>query len=587
MKAFLMYRDRDFDPGQLLSRREKELRSRSADQGLDLRQLLPWNEAALTQDLGLDILFRAMAAGDNFLLEVVKVAVLSGGSDLDTMLYRQHVLRDCARHESIVREVYQIAIDAIEGEKRNYWSFFSRYPSGILHRAVDVLQMFVGVLKRLRGVADQHGAAFSSEGFVRLFAMLRRELSDEYFVAIEAHLRRLKFRGGVLISAQLGKGNKGARYVLRKPHVDDRGWLARLLSQKPAGYSFQLHPRDEAGARALSELRDQGVNLVANALAQSTDHILSFFQMLRTELAFYIGCLNLQRCLAEIGAPTCYPAPALGGTRKLSFSELYDPSLALSAGRKVVGNDLNADGKELVVITGANTGGKSTFMRSLGSAQLMMQAGMFVGAETFSAEVRDGVSTHYRREEDATMESGKLDEELGRMGDIVDRLTARSMVLFNESFAATNEREGSQIASQITTALLEAGIKVVFVTHLFELARGLYEAKMPNAIFLRAERRADGTRTFRLIEGEPLQTSFGKDLYNSVFGPERPLVERTSVPVTPCSLAPPRTAAFPVRRTSKLNKDISGSGKGKERKKSKHHNGGGVATHVQKDPCGQ
>jgi DNA mismatch repair ATPase MutS len=210
------------------------------------------------------------------------------------------------------------------------------------------------------------------------------------------------------------------------------------------------------------------------------------------------------------------------GERKLSFSELYDCCLALSMKRKVVGNDLNADGKDLVVITGANTGGKSTFMRSLGLGQLMMQAGMFVAAETFSAEVRDGLFTHYRREEDSTMESGKLDEELRRMSEIVDKLSPRSMILFNESFAATNEREGSEIAAQITKALLGCGVKVLSVTHLHEFARGLYDDKMPNAAFLRAERLPDATRTFRMVEGEPLQTSYGNDLYDAVFGAEHP-----------------------------------------------------------------
>jgi hypothetical protein len=42
-------------------------------------------------------------------------------------------------------------------------------------------------------------------------------------------------------------------------------------------------------ARALSELKDRGIHLVANAMAQSADHVLSFFEMLRTELAFYMG----------------------------------------------------------------------------------------------------------------------------------------------------------------------------------------------------------------------------------------------------------------------------------------------------------
>ncbi len=522
MKAFLMYRDRDFDSRQILARREKELRPGYRDQGPNLRELLPCNERPLTQDLALDILFNAMALDDNFLFEVAKVAVLSGVTDLETILYRQHVLRDCSKHESIVRDIYQIAMEAIEGESKNYWSYFSRYPAGTLHRAVDVLQMFVGMLKRLRGIADQNADKFESEGFSRLFAVLRQELSDEYFAKIEGHLRQLKFRGGVLVSAELDRGNKGANYVLRKPRPDRRSWMARLL-QRPPGYTFQLHPRDEPGARALAELRDQGVNLVANALAQSTDHILSFFQMLRTELAFYIGCLNLQRRLVEMREPTCFPIPAPAGERKLTCSGIYDVCLALSAGRNVVGNDLNADGNDLIVITGANTGGKSTFMRSLGLAQLMMQAGMFVPADDFSAEVRDCVFTHYKREEDVTMKSGKLDEELSRMSEIVDHLTPNSMVLFNESFAATNEREGSEIARQITKALVESGIKVAFVTHLYEFAHGLYERKMPNAIFLRAERRADGTRTFRLLEGEPLQTSYGKDLYDSVFASKRSL----------------------------------------------------------------
>ena len=91
------------------------------------------------------------------------------------------------------------------------------------------------------------------------------------------------------------------------------------------------------------------------------------------------------------------------------------------------------------------------------------------------------------------------------------------MVLFNESFAATNEREGSEIARQIICALLEKRIKMFFVTHLYAFAHGFLDKKMTNAIFLRAERQADGGRTFKLVEGEPLQTSYGEDLYNMIF----------------------------------------------------------------------
>ena len=116
------------------------------------------------------------------------------------------------------------------------------------------------------------------------------------------------------------------------------------------------------------------------------------------------------------------------------------------------------------------------------------------------------------------MKSGKLDEELIRMRAIIAQVTRGSLVLLNESFASTNEREGSEIARQIVRALVDSGVKVCYVTHLFDLAHGFYREPPGRALFLRAQRQDDGTRTFRVVEGEPLPTSFGEDVYRHVFG---------------------------------------------------------------------
>jgi len=183
----------------------------------------------------------------------------------------------------------------------------------------------------------------------------------------------------------------------------------------------------------------------------------------------------------------------------------------------VVGNDIADNGKDLVIITGPNQGGKTTFLRSIGLSQLMMQCGMFVPAESFTANLCTGIFTHFKREEDKTMESGKFGEELKRMSTIVDLITPDSLILLNESFAATNEREGSEIARQIVSALIEKRIKVFYVTHLYEFAHGFYEKGKEKVLFLRAERLQDRRRTFRLKEGEPLETSYGVDLYNKIF----------------------------------------------------------------------
>lgn len=496
MKAFLMYRDRDFDP----------------------QQQLPVNEQALTQDLELDTLFQVMAQGDDFLYTMARQAVLTSLHDLEAIRYRQDILRDCLRNAAVVREIYQIPIESIRNKKTSYLGIFSRYPAGILSSAVGMLEMFVALLRKLRRIAYEHADQFESEGFRSFFAMIAQELDDDYFAEVEKHLKVLRFRDGVLLSAQLGQGNEGVNYVLRRPHPKQGNWLRQILAPKGPVYTFSIHPRDDHGARALSELRDRGINLVANAAAQSADHIDSFFTMLRIELAFYIGCLNLYEQLAQLGEPISFPLPVDASEHRHSFTGLYDVCLALTMNRRVVGNDVNADGKTLVVITGANQGGKSTFLRSIGLAQLMMQCGMFVPAESFCASLCERLFTHYKREEDTAMKSGKLDEELSRMSAIVDQLVPDSMVLFNESFAATNEREGSEIARQIVSALVDKRIKVFFVTHLYAFAHGIYERKMEQAMFLRAERQADGGRTFKLFEAEPLQTSYGEDLYREVFG---------------------------------------------------------------------
>src|ERR1700679_1826504 len=97
MKAHLMYRDRDFDP----------------------ERKLPPNEKALTQDLELNTLFNAMAHGDEFLLQVVKQAVFSGlQDDRETILYRQDVIKDCLRNYSVIKDIYDIAVESIERKDR-------------------------------------------------------------------------------------------------------------------------------------------------------------------------------------------------------------------------------------------------------------------------------------------------------------------------------------------------------------------------------------------------------------------------------------------------------------------------------------
>jgi hypothetical protein len=495
MKVHLLYPDRDFD----------------------VEAGLPAQSDDLIQDLELRPVLETMAAGDKFLFDISARAVLASLDDPADVRYRQQILADCIAQPDIVRQMYDIAVGALQ-DRRSVWGFWgsAQRPTTILSGAVSQLEVLIVRLRELRHIADEHAAKFSSAGFVTLLQSVQRDLDDEYLQTLSSHLRQLRFRNGELISAGLGRDNSGIDYVLRSASTR-RSWKERVGLEPRSVYSFSIAPRDEAGAHAIEEMASRGINLVANAAAQSADHVASYFTMLRTELGFYVSCLHLHARLTGLDQPLAFPTPSPSDPDEFCCEDLRDVSLALRTSH-VVGNDINADGKSLVLITGANSGGKSTFLRSIGQAQLMMQSGMFVTASAVRASICRQLFTHFMREEDAEMVSGRLDEELKRVSGIADQIGPGSLILFNESFAATNEREGSEIGRQVVRALLESGIKVFFVTHQFDLADSFRQQCADTTLFLRAPRLPDGQRTYKLTVADPLPTSYGQDIYYRIGG---------------------------------------------------------------------
>ncbi|HVZ06901.1 MutS-related protein [Rhodopila sp.] len=496
MKTCLMYPDRDFDTASVRA-------------GLAER---------FAQDIELDVLIAA-AAGSDRLIRTVMAAVCAEAwtNDSTTVRYRQGILKDCLANPELVRRLYAMAGEPFGRERSWDFSLYGHEPSAMVGSAVRTLQHAFALLRRLRDTCLAHADRFASTGLQQLLVMLRRDLDDTYLAAVADDLNSLTFGAGVLLSAHVGGGGKAAGLVLRKPQPRDMSWMQYLPAIGVKSYTLQLQPRDDAGAQAFSELQNRGLGQISDAIYRSAEHVLGFLKALRDELAFYVGCLNLKDRLDGIGESTCFPEVS-DAPRYFRCRDLRDTCLSLTLGCRAVGNDVDAGDRPLVIITGANRGGKSTFLRSVGVAQLMLQCGLFVTAEQFSSSLRSGLFTHYKRQEDRSMRSGKFDEELVRMSEIADHIRPGALVLFNESFAATHEREGAEIARQVVSALLDSGVTVFFVTHMYELARVFFDDD--RVLFLRADPDPGGTRTFRLHPARPLPRSFGIDLYRQIFGPE-------------------------------------------------------------------
>lgn len=501
MKAHLLFPDRDFDW--------------SSDP--------PTHSETLQHDLELPILIRSMSGGDQFVQDMSSRVLLCSVTEPEAIRHRQQVLDDFLRHPEVLTDLYGTVTAALS-DGRSLWGYSWSYrsPSPVLSGARQYLEMYLTHLRGLRTLADRYTRVVRSAGLTALFAEVQDQLDDDYFASVEGHLRRLRFDGGILISARLGKDNSGVEYVLRAPEREKPRLKERLGLAPRTAFSFTLPPRDHAGAQALDDLRNRGLNQVANAVAQSADHIKDYFDSLRRELAFYVGCTRLARRLEELGVPTCFPEIDPVGSRTLACTELRDPCLALQSLGPVVGNDLDAEGKPVVVITGANSGGKSTFLRSMGVMQLMAQAGMFVTARRCRVSLCTAVLTHFPREEDQTMTRGRLEEELARVAEMAPLIRMPSLILFNESFHSTNEREGSEIARQIVRALVDTRNRVAFVTHQYDFANSMVRTLNGQVLSLRSELGPDGVPNFRLTPDDPLPTAYGTVLYRKIFPEAEP-----------------------------------------------------------------
>ena len=103
---------------------------------------------------------------------------------------------------------------------------------------------------------------------------------------------------------------------------------------------------------------------------------------------------------------------------------------------------------------------------------------------------------------------------------IINNMGEDPLILLNESFATTTEKEGSEIAYGIVRALKEEGVRIFSVTHLLSFAQRIYEESKTDekVCFLCAEHLDDGKRTYKMIDHAPELTSFGLELYDEVLG---------------------------------------------------------------------
>ncbi|MGH8149027.1 MAG: MutS-related protein [Steroidobacteraceae bacterium] len=191
------------------------------------------------------------------------------------------------------------------------------------------------------------------------------------------------------------------------------------------------------------------------------------------EVQFYLACLGHVERLRRTGLEFCYPE-VTDRSKAVCAEAAFDLALAAALaadGKPVVTNDFALDGAErILVVTGANQGGKTTFARAFGQLHYLAALGCPVPGRRALLFAFDEIYTHFEREEAVGTLSGKLEEELVRMHRILEAATPRSILIMNESFGATTLADALYLGRRVLQRIVERDMLGVCVTFLDELA---------------------------------------------------------------------------------------------------------------------
>lgn len=217
------------------------------------------------------------------------------------------------------------------------------------------------------------------------------------------------------------------------------------------------------------------------------------------EVQVYISYLEYLEPLRVAGLPFCYPD--VSATRKdVSVRASFDLVLAsklVCQGLPVVCNDFCLEGEErVIVVSGPNQGGKSTFARVFGQLHYLVRLGLLVPGKDARLFLCDRVFTHFEREEDITAERGKLEDDLLRMHSILTLATPNSVIVLNEIFTSTALRDAITLSKKILIQLIRLDVLCVWVTFIDEVASfGPQTVSMMSTV----DPNDSTTRTYKVI----------------------------------------------------------------------------------------
>lgn len=490
-------------------RHDHEPRRLSLLAGADFRSILfaagdadlASEEPPLFHDLNLDQVVEAIIAGrEEYDLKPFFHTPLH---DEDEVVYRQEVFRDLENDRvraavgAFAQEMQQARRYLTLAHKQRYKHEKERW---FLDAATTYHEAVAALAKALRPLD------LRSRGFARLRDHLAGYVDSEEFAALASDTTRVR---DALDAVAYTMRIKGARVTV-SPYQGEREYTLEVEETfarfREGGAESHLVKVPDPGsmdhveariAQLVARLNPDAFRALAEFCARHRGFLDPLIARFDREIQFFLAYLEHAERLERNGLSFCHPSVSTSSKNTLAEAS-FDIALATKLqGEPVVTNDFALAGPErILVVTGPNQGGKTTFARMFGQLHYLAALGVPVPGRTATLFLPDRLFTHFEKQEDIATLRGKLDDELVRMREILDAATSDSVVVINEIFASTTLADAVTLGQEILGQLLDLGCLAVCVTFLDELA-SLDEATVSMVATVKPDDPSQ--RTFKIV----------------------------------------------------------------------------------------
>jgi DNA mismatch repair protein MutS len=531
--------------------------------------------AALDEvDLGLAAIVRALDL-DNRHGRFVSGVLAELNTDPATIAYRQDVLDELLGRPALAAAIGEVLpqLGELTGMGRSR-SWGERVPLLEVAGRLAELDAYVSCVERLSQALDRRpttddpiedrgwkiedqearSSILGSAGLLALRDRVAAARAEPDYRALAAELPALRAQIdragsvtlGINLDAQLRPESATVVAINAGRFAGKGTLLEKLLGERAAADAVRgitalytadgrPHMPEHELFRDLNRLLERVVQPVAAAVERYARLSSAWLVGLAPELAFYLGAARLVSQLRAAGLALCRPSTAPVAERACTIEGLYNLDLALrlrvahgDAGlaATLVANDVAfGPGARIALVSGPNSGGKTTYTRAVGQAQALFQAGLPVPGHTARISPVDGIFTHFATGERSELGRGRLAQELERLAGVFQRAGPHSLLLLNEPLTSTDHISARTLGRELLAGLRLLGARAIFVTHLHELVDDALMLDAASAagtepliISLVAEvaphdgNGAEPAPTYRIVAGRPQPPGYAAEL---------------------------------------------------------------------------